>query len=100
MRSVIAFLVRHYRDGHPELCNLVAADAAACCAPSSPARPPKKAVKHGDDPMKLWRLSLQTVAVRSADGAEEFKTIATFCGLGLLLSLVAALLYGLDPTAF
>ncbi|WP_187437329.1 hypothetical protein [Bradyrhizobium rifense] len=39
-------------------------------------------------------------AVRSTDGAEEFKTIAIFCGLGLLLSLVAAMLYGLDFTAF
>ncbi|MCS3893424.1 hypothetical protein M2171_002557 [Bradyrhizobium japonicum USDA 38] len=38
--------------------------------------------------------------VRSADGAEEFKTITTFCGLGLLLSLVAAMVYGLDYTAF
>lgn len=33
MRSVIAFLVNDCCDGHPELCNLVAADAAACCAP-------------------------------------------------------------------
>ncbi len=39
-------------------------------------------------------------AVRSSDGVEEFKTIAIFCGLGLLLSLVAAMLYGLDFTAF
>jgi hypothetical protein len=30
----------------------------------------------------------------------QFKTIAIFCGLGLLLSLVAAMLYGLDFTAF
>ncbi|UFW85937.1 metalloregulator ArsR/SmtB family transcription factor [Bradyrhizobium barranii] len=44
MRSVIAFLVDDCCDGHPELCNLVAADAAACCAPA-PARAPKKAVK-------------------------------------------------------
>jgi len=35
MRSVIAFLVNDCCDGHPELCNLVAADAVACCAPSS-----------------------------------------------------------------
>ena len=36
IRSVIAFLVNDCCDGHPELCNLVAADAAACCAaPSS-----------------------------------------------------------------
>lgn len=47
MRSVIAFLVDDCCDGHPELCNLVAADAAACCAPLAPAkaRTPKKAVK-------------------------------------------------------
>src|ERR1700688_4385615 len=32
MRSVIAFLVNDCCDGHPALCNLVAADAAACCA--------------------------------------------------------------------
>src|ERR1700688_1020603 len=32
MRSVIAFLVNDWCDGHPELCNLVAGDAAACCA--------------------------------------------------------------------
>jgi DNA-binding transcriptional ArsR family regulator len=47
MRSVIAFLVNDCCDGHPELCNLVAADAAACCSPA-PAkanlRTPKKAV--------------------------------------------------------
>ena len=35
MRSVIAFLVDDCCDGHPELCNLVAADAAACCTPAS-----------------------------------------------------------------
>src|SRR5665213_3003543 len=34
MRSVIAFLVNDCCDGHPELCNLVAADAAACCSPA------------------------------------------------------------------
>jgi len=34
MRSVIAFLVNDCCDGHPELCNLVAADAAACCSPT------------------------------------------------------------------
>ncbi|WP_426612817.1 hypothetical protein [Bradyrhizobium sp. McL0616] len=38
--------------------------------------------------------------VRSTAGAEEFKTIAIFCGLGLLLSLVAAFSYGLDFTPF
>jgi DNA-binding transcriptional ArsR family regulator len=36
MRSVIAFLVNDCCNGHPELCNLVAADVAVnCCAPSS-----------------------------------------------------------------
>jgi hypothetical protein len=39
-------------------------------------------------------------AVRLTDGAEDFKTIVIFCGLGLLLSLVAAMLYGLDFAAF
>jgi DNA-binding transcriptional ArsR family regulator len=34
MRSVIAFLVDDCCNGHPELCDLVAADAAACCAPA------------------------------------------------------------------
>ncbi|WP_426613749.1 hypothetical protein [Bradyrhizobium sp. McL0616] len=38
--------------------------------------------------------------VRSNDGAEEFKTIAIFCGLELLLSLVAAMLYGPDFMTF
>ncbi|MGA7806830.1 ArsR/SmtB family transcription factor [Bradyrhizobium sp.] len=37
MRAVIAFLVEDCCDGHPELCNMVAADTAACCAPA-PAR--------------------------------------------------------------
>src|SRR5580765_6107643 len=46
IRSVVAFLVNDCCDGHPELCNLVAADAAACCA-AAPAktRSAKKAVK-------------------------------------------------------
>lgn len=44
MRSVIAFLVNDCCDGHPELCNLVAADVVACCAPAK-TRGPKKAVK-------------------------------------------------------
>jgi ArsR family transcriptional regulator, arsenate/arsenite/antimonite-responsive transcriptional repressor len=35
MRSVIAFLVDDCCDGHPELCNLVASDAAACCTPAA-----------------------------------------------------------------
>lgn len=39
-------------------------------------------------------------AVRSTDGAEDFKIIAIFSGLGSLLSLVAAMLYGLDFAAF
>lgn len=38
------------------------------------------------------------LALRS--NADEFKSIAIFCGPGLLLSLVAALSYGLDPAAF
>src|ERR1700674_5589551 len=46
MRSVIAFLVNDCCDGHPELCNLVAADAAACCAPApAKTRPAKKGVR-------------------------------------------------------
>jgi ArsR family transcriptional regulator len=46
MRSVIGFLVNDCCDGHPELCNLVAADAAACCAPAKTAsRGVKKATK-------------------------------------------------------
>ena len=45
MRSLIAFLVDDCCDGHPELCNLVAADAAACCAPAPKARSAKKVVK-------------------------------------------------------
>jgi ArsR family transcriptional regulator, arsenate/arsenite/antimonite-responsive transcriptional repressor len=47
MRSVIAFLVNDCCDGHPELCNLVAADAAACCAPSTKRRAAKNKVKRG-----------------------------------------------------
>ena len=43
MRSVIAFLVDDCCDGHPELCNLVAEDAVACCAPK--AKSAKKAAK-------------------------------------------------------
>jgi hypothetical protein len=39
-------------------------------------------------------------AVRSTTGLEEFKTIAIFCCLGLLISLVAAMSYGLDFAAF
>lgn len=47
IRSVIAFLVDECCDGHPELCNLVAADAAACCAapPTTSSRSAKKAAK-------------------------------------------------------
>jgi DNA-binding transcriptional ArsR family regulator len=45
MRSVIAFLVNDCCDGHPELCNLVAADAAACCSPAPKSGNAKKAVK-------------------------------------------------------
>jgi ArsR family transcriptional regulator, arsenate/arsenite/antimonite-responsive transcriptional repressor len=44
MRSVIAFLVNDCCDGHPELCNLVAADAnAACCLPAPSKKPKAKA---------------------------------------------------------
>jgi ArsR family transcriptional regulator, arsenate/arsenite/antimonite-responsive transcriptional repressor len=42
IRAVIAFLVDDCCDGHPELCNLVAADAAACCA-----APPAKGGSRG-----------------------------------------------------
>ena len=41
-----------------------------------------------------------TRAARANAGLEEFKTIVIFCGLGLLLSLVAAMSYGLDLGAF
>jgi ArsR family transcriptional regulator, arsenate/arsenite/antimonite-responsive transcriptional repressor len=44
MRSVIAFLVNDCCDGHPELCNLVAADAAACCSPA-PAKASSRSAK-------------------------------------------------------
>jgi DNA-binding transcriptional ArsR family regulator len=44
IRSVIAFLVDDCCNGHPELCNLVAADAAACCAPP-PAKAPTRGAK-------------------------------------------------------
>src|ERR1700745_1763615 len=36
MRALIAFLVSDCCDGHPELCDLVVADASkACCAPAN-----------------------------------------------------------------
>ena len=41
IREVVAFLVNDCCDGHPELCNLIAADAAACCAPANRARKPE-----------------------------------------------------------
>src|ERR1700688_3230595 len=44
MRSVIAFLVNDCCDGHPELCNLVAADAVACCPPA-PAKAGSRSAK-------------------------------------------------------
>ena len=44
MRSVIAFLVNDCCGGHPELCNLVAADAAACGALASKPASPKEVV--------------------------------------------------------
>jgi hypothetical protein len=40
------------------------------------------------------------IAIRSTADAEEFKTIAIFCGLGLLLSLLAAMSFGLEFGAF
>jgi ArsR family transcriptional regulator, arsenate/arsenite/antimonite-responsive transcriptional repressor len=45
MRSLIAFLVDDCCDGHPELCNLVAADAAACCAQPPKSHSAKKVAK-------------------------------------------------------
>jgi DNA-binding transcriptional ArsR family regulator len=48
MRTLISFLVSECCDGHPELCNLVAADAAACCAPAPKAHSAKKVVKRKD----------------------------------------------------
>jgi ArsR family transcriptional regulator len=45
MRSLIAFLVDDCCEGHPELCNLVAADATACCAAAPKARRAEKIVK-------------------------------------------------------
>ncbi|MDH2399017.1 hypothetical protein QCM77_03300 [Bradyrhizobium sp. SSUT18] len=39
-------------------------------------------------------------AVRSTGDVEEFKTIAIFCGLGLRISVLAAISYGLDLAAF
>jgi ArsR family transcriptional regulator len=49
MRALIAFLVSDCCDAHPELCNLVAADASkACCVPASSkaqVRPKKSAPK-------------------------------------------------------
>jgi ArsR family transcriptional regulator, arsenate/arsenite/antimonite-responsive transcriptional repressor len=38
MRALIGFLVSECCDGHPELCNLVAEDANACCAPAASKR--------------------------------------------------------------
>ncbi|MCP3464467.1 helix-turn-helix transcriptional regulator [Bradyrhizobium sp. CCGUVB23] len=49
MRALIGFLVNECCDGHPELCNLVAADVSkACCAPTgskAQVRPKKTAAK-------------------------------------------------------
>jgi ArsR family transcriptional regulator, arsenate/arsenite/antimonite-responsive transcriptional repressor len=40
MRALIGFLVSDCCDGHPELCNLVAADVSkACCAPATKTQP-------------------------------------------------------------
>lgn len=56
MQSLLSFLVNDCCDGHPELCNLVAANAPSCCAPApvkvktasrrkpaAPTRPAKRA---------------------------------------------------------
>ena len=45
MRTLLSFLVNDCCDGHPELCNLVAADAAACCAPATAKAAPRSAKK-------------------------------------------------------
>ncbi len=44
MRALVGFLVNDCCDGHPELCNLIGAEAAKdCgCAPSNACAPPKK----------------------------------------------------------
>jgi ArsR family transcriptional regulator, arsenate/arsenite/antimonite-responsive transcriptional repressor len=41
MRALIAFLVSDCCDGHPELCDLVAADVTKCCAPANQVRSKK-----------------------------------------------------------
>ena len=41
-----------------------------------------------------------TQAAGSNADLDEFRSIALFCGLGLLLSLLAAMSYGLDLGAF
>ena len=48
---MIAFIVDDCCDGHPELCNLVAADAVACCSPApakAGSRKSKKVVAKGE----------------------------------------------------
>lgn len=48
---------------------------------------------------KRWTQRQETPAVRSNAEVDEFKLVDIFCGLGLLLSLVAALSYGVDLAA-
>src|SRR6185437_6082016 len=45
MQSLISFLIKDCCNGHPELCNLVAADAVACCSPAPNARSAKRVIK-------------------------------------------------------
>jgi len=56
VRSVIEFLVNDCCDGHPELCNLFAADAnAACCGPS-----PSKASSDKQPNSRVKKLSARS----------------------------------------
>ncbi|UPK40764.1 hypothetical protein IVB18_19905 [Bradyrhizobium sp. 186] len=48
----------------------------------------------------MSRSSSVIPAVRSTADIKEFKIIAIFCGLGLLISVLAAMSYGLDLAAF
>jgi ArsR family transcriptional regulator, arsenate/arsenite/antimonite-responsive transcriptional repressor len=45
MRALIGFLVSECCDGHPELCNLVAADVSKACCPPARATPPARTKK-------------------------------------------------------
>ena len=72
MRSVIAFLVDDCCDGHPELCNLVAADAVACCSPApgegrvaqieEGCRQRQELIAEGDVSWTLWGLVVEAFA--------------------------------------